>query len=124
MRVRDEKRKQLQGRKGCCALKDSGLQWLVGVRDVSRRQLSRAAQMGPRSRDCRKCGLGGGHYASSGGREWGLKTCLTGRAGSAYLAGPPRGIGHLVSETFFRRKEPRVMRERYMEGERDGGCTL
>ena len=57
----------------------------------------------------------GGHYAGSGGREWGLKTWLTGRAGSAYLAGPPRGIGHLVSETFSRRKELWVRRGRKME---------
>lgn len=48
-----------------------------------------------------------GHYAGSGGRECVLKTWLMGRVGSAYLAGLPRGIGHLVSE----------------EGERDGGCT-
>ena len=35
----------------------------------------------------------------------GLKTWLTGRAGTAYLVGPPRGIGHLVSETFSWRSE-------------------
>ena len=33
---------------------------------------------------------------------------LPGRAGTAYLVGPPRGIGHLVSETFSRRKELRA----------------
>ena len=45
----------------------------------------------------------------------GLKTWLTGRAGTAYLVGPPRGIGHLVSETFSRRKELRVRRGREMK---------
>ena len=44
-----------------------------------------------------------------------MKTCLTGRAGTAYLVGPPRGIGHLVSEAFSWRKELRVMRGREME---------
>lgn len=58
---------------------------------------------------------GGGHYAGSGGREWGLKSWLTGRAGLAYLAGPPSGIGHLVYETFCWRKEPRVRKGREME---------
>ena len=78
---------------------------------VSRRQLSRghgsdlAAQVGPRSGACGHCGLCGGHCAGSGEREWGLKTWLTGRAGTAYLVGPPRGIGHLVSETFSWRPE-------------------
>ena len=99
----------------------SGLQWLVRGRDISRRQLLRghgsdlAAQVGPQSGACMQCGLGGQHYAGSGGREWGLKTCLTGRAGMAYLVGPPRGIGHLVSETFSQRKELRVRRGREME---------
>lgn len=92
-------------------------------RGFSRRQLSRAAQVGPQSRACRQCGLGGGHYAGSRGREWGRKICLTGRSGSVYLAGHPRGIGHLVSENFFLRKYPWVRSEREMEGERDGGCT-
>ena len=31
------------------------------------------------------------------------------------FSGPPRGIGHLVSETFSRRKELRVRRGREME---------
>lgn len=33
-----------------------------------------AAQVGPQSGACGQCGLGGGHCAASGGREWGLKT--------------------------------------------------
>ena len=45
----------------------------------------------------------------------GTENWLTGRAGTAYLVGPPRGIGHLVSETFSRRKELRVRRGREME---------
>ena len=99
----------------------NGPQRLVRGRGVSRRQLSRghgsdlAAQVGPRSGACGHCGLGGGHYAGSGEREWGLKTWLTGRAGTAYLVGPPRGIGHLVSETFSLRKELRVRRGREMK---------
>lgn len=48
----------------------------------------------------------------------GTENWLTGRAGTAYLVGPPRGIGHLVSETFL--PEERASGE---EGERDGGCT-
>ena len=89
----------------------NGPQRLVRGRGASRRQLWRghssdlAAQVGPRSGACGHCGLGGGHYAGSGEREWGLKTWLTGRAGTAYLVGPPRGIGHLVSETFSWRSE-------------------
>ena len=71
--------------------------------------------MGFRSGACRQCGLGGGHYAGSGEREWGLKTQLTGRAGMAYLVGLPRGIGHLVSETFSEGIELRVMRGKEME---------
>ena len=92
-------------------------------RGVSRRQLSRghdsdvAAQVGLRSGACGHCGLGGGHYAGSGEREWGLKTQLTGRVGMAYLVGLPRGIGHLVSETFPGEIELRVMRGKEMEAE-------
>ena len=109
------------GQEGPLYSEDSGPQRLVRGRGVSRRQLSRghgsdlAAQVGPRSGACGQCGLGGGHYAGSGGREWGLRTWLTGRAGMAYLVGPPRGIGHLVSETFSQRKELRVRRGREME---------
>ena len=33
-----------------------------------------AAQVGPQSGACGQCGLGGGHCAASGGREWGLNT--------------------------------------------------
>ena len=57
---------------------------------------------------------GWGHYAGSGGREWGLKTWLTGRADKVYLVGSPRGLGHLVSET-SQRKELQVRRGREME---------
>ena len=109
------------GQEGLLCSEDSGLQRLVRRRDISRRQLLRghgsdlAAPVGSLSGACGQCGLGGGHYAGSGGRQWGLKTCLPGRAGSAYLAGPPRVIGHLVSETFFWRKEPPVRRGREME---------
>ena len=109
------------GREGPLCSEESGPQWLVQGRGVSRRQLLRghgsdlAAQVGPWTGALGQCGLGGGHYAGSGGREWGLKTCLTGRAGTAYLVGPPRGIGHLVSETFSQRKELRVRRGREME---------
>ena len=84
------------GREGPLCSEDSGQQWLVRGRGVSKRQLSRghgsdlAAQVGPQSGACGQCGLGGGHYAGSEGREWVLKICLTGRAGSVYLAGPPR----------------------------------
>ena len=61
---------------------DSGPQWLVRGRGVSRRQLWRgvsrrqlwrghssdlAAQVGPQSGACGQCGLGGGHCAASGG---------------------------------------------------------
>jgi len=59
---------------------DSGPQRPVRGRGVSRRQLWRghssdlAAQVGPQSGACGQCGLGGGHCAASGGREWGLKT--------------------------------------------------
>ena len=59
---------------------DSGPQRLVRGRGVSRRQLWRghssdlAAQVGPQSGACGQCGLGGGHCAASGGREWELKT--------------------------------------------------
>ena len=45
----------------------------------------------------------------------GTENWLTGRAGMAYLVGHLRGIGHLVSETFSRRKELRVRRGREME---------
>ena len=109
------------GQEGPLCSEDSGPQRLVRGRGVSRRQLSRghgsdlAAQVGPRSGACGQCGLGGRHYAGSGGREWGLKTWLTGRAGMVYFVGPPRGIGHLVFETFSRRKELRVRRGRKME---------
>lgn len=109
------------GQEGPLCSEDSGPQQLVRGRGVSRRQLSRghgsdlAAQVGPRSGARGQCGLGGGHYAGSGGREWGLKTWLTGRAGTLYLAGPPRGIGHLVSETFSWRKELQARRGREME---------
>ena len=47
----------------------------------------------------------------------GTENWLTGRAGTAYLVGPPRGIGHLVSETFSGGGgiELRVMRGKEME---------
>ena len=99
------------GQEGPLCSEDSGPQWLVRGRGVSRRQLltghssDLAAQVGPQSGACGQCGLGEGNYAGSGGREWGLKTWLTGRAGMVYFVGPPRGIGHLVFETFSRRKE-------------------
>ena len=110
------------GWEGPLCSEDSGPQRLVRGKVVSRRQLSRghssdlAAQVGPWSGVCGQCGLGGQHYVGSGGREWGLKTCLTGRAGTAYLVGPPRGTGHLVSEAFSQKKELPVRRGREMEG--------
>ena len=68
------------GQEGSPCSEDSGPQRLLRGRGVSRRQLSRshssdlASQVGPRSGACKQYGLGGGHYASSGGREWVLKT--------------------------------------------------
>ena len=75
------------GQEGPLYSEDSGPQRLVRGRGVSRRQLSRghgsdlAAQVGPRSGACGQCGLGGGHYAGSEGRKWGLK--IGSKAGQA-----------------------------------------
>ena len=59
---------------------------------------------------CKVSLMGSGVVGVVGTEAW-----LGGRAGSVYLAGPPSGIAHLVSETFSRRKEPRVRRGRAME---------
>ena len=54
------------GREGPLCSEESGPQWLVQGRGVSRRQLLRghgsdlAAQVGPQSGACGQCGLGGG----------------------------------------------------------------
>ena len=109
------------GQEGPLCSEDSGPQRLVRGRGVSRRQLSRghgsdvAAQVGLRSGACGHCGLGGEHYAGSGEREWGLKTWLTGRAGTAYLVGLPEELVTLSLRHFSWRKELRVRRGREME---------
>ena len=109
------------GQEGPLCSEDSGPQRLVRGRGVSRRQLSRghgsdvAAQVGLRSGACGHCGLGGGHYAGSGEREWGLKTWLTGRAGTAYLVGLPEELVTLSLRPSPGGIELRVMRGKEME---------
>jgi hypothetical protein len=109
------------GQEGPLCSEDSGPQRLVRGRGVSRRQLSRghgsdvAAQVGLRSGAWRHCALGGGHYAGSGEREWGLKTWLTGRAGTAYLVGLPEELVTLSLRPSPGGIELRVMRGKEME---------
>ena len=109
------------GQEGPLCSEYSGPQRLVRGRGVSRRQLSRghgsdvAAQVGLRSGACGHCGLGGEHYAGSGEREWGLKTWLTGRAGTAYLVGLPEELVTLSLRPSPGGIELRVMRGKEME---------
>ena len=80
VRVRDEKRKQPRGRRSRCALKTVGHSGRCeggvspGGSSGGGHSSDLAAQVGPQSGACGQCGLGGGHCAASGGREWGLKT--------------------------------------------------
>ena len=117
VRERDEKRRQARGRRGHCPLK------MGACRGWAREGcLQEAALEGSVTRWQRwglRAGLAGraGCLGGGGGVVGvvGTEAWLGGRAGSVYLAGPPSGIAHLVSETFSRRKEPRVRRGRAME---------
>ena len=105
------------GQEGPLCSEDVGLQRLgeggVFPGGSSRGVSDSAAQVGPWGWACGEGGLARGSGAVAGGV--GTEAWLRGRAGSVYLAGPPSGIAHLVSETFSRRKEPRVRRGRAME---------
>ena len=101
---------------------DSGPQRLVRGRGASRRQLWRghSSDLASSTGGASEWGLwavwaGWGALCCLRREGVGTENWLPGRAGTAYLVGPPRGIGHLVSETFSRRKELRVRRGREMK---------
>ena len=98
-------------REGPLCSEDGGPQWL-GEGAVSPAGCSRGS-VAQRHRWSLGAGLAG-RAGWPRGQGVGAETWLRGKAGLASLAGPPSEVGHLVSETSWR-KEPRVRRGRETE---------
>lgn len=103
-RERAEKRRQPRGRTGHCALKMGGCSgW---AREGCLQEAALEGSVAQRHRWSLRAGLAG-RAGWLRGQGVGAKTWLRGKAGLAYLAGPPSEVGHLVSETSWK-KEPQV----------------